>query len=369
MPLFASYEKPGNANMERPIFKPLGTPVEELDTPALVVDTDLLDQNLSTVHTFFEQCDAKLRPFVSAHCCPALAHKQLAAGGTVGGIAVTTLGQAEVFVAHGFRDVLIANVLSTPAKLRRLCALARQATLTVAVDHPSHVFLLAEAAASQQASLHVVIDVDMGANRCGIAPGAPALQLAQAVAQAPHLMLMGLMTTATSAALQPLLETRSALERAGLQVHIVSVGGRATYEEIARLDGVTEVCTGTYALMDARHCQALSNLHSAARVLTTVTSRPQPDTAITDSGQKAVGIDRGLPTLDDFPHAEVVGLSAEHCRLRLDEQTASTLNPGDKIWLTPWDMDTCVNLYDNLYVARQGKLDFVWSVAARGRYR
>jgi D-serine deaminase-like pyridoxal phosphate-dependent protein len=76
-----------------------------------------------------------------------------------------------------------------------------------------------------------------------------------------------------------------------------------------------------------------------------------------------------LPTLDDFPQAEVVGLSAEHCRLRLDEQTASHLNPGDKIWLTPWDMDTCVNLYDNLYVARQGKLDFVWSVAARGRYR
>jgi D-serine deaminase-like pyridoxal phosphate-dependent protein len=104
-------------------------------------------------------------------------------------------------------------------------------------------------------------------------------------------------------------------------------------------------------------------------VLTTVTSRPQPDTAITDSGQKAVGIDLGLPTLDDFPQAEVVGLSAEHCRLYLDEQTASALNPGDKVWLTPWDMDTCVNLYDNLYVARQGKLDFVWSVAARGRYR
>ena len=125
MPLFAPNEKPGNANMERPIFKPLGTPVEELDTPALVVDSDLLEQNLSTVHTFFQRSDAKLRPLVSAHCCPALAHKQLAAGGTGGGIAVTTLGQAEVFVTHGFHDVLIANVFITPAKLRRLCALAR----------------------------------------------------------------------------------------------------------------------------------------------------------------------------------------------------------------------------------------------------
>ncbi|MDH3604042.1 MAG: alanine racemase [Candidatus Tectomicrobia bacterium] len=355
--------------MERPIFKPLGTPVEELDTPALVVDSDLLDQNLSTVHTFFQQSDARLRPLVSAHGCPALAHKQLAAGGTVGGIAVTTLGQAEVFVTHGFSDVLIANVLITPAKLRRLCALSRQATLTVAIDHPSHVSLLAEAAASQQTSLQVVIDVDTGANRCGIAPGAPALELAQAVDQAPHLTLLGLMTTATSAALQPLLDTRGELERAGLQMHTVSVGSSVTYEDIAELEGVTEVCTGTYALMDARHRQALPNLHSAARVLTTVTSRPEPDTAITDSGQKAVGVDLGLPTADDLPHAEVVGLSAEHCRLRLDEQTASRLNPGDKVWLTPWDMDTCVNLYDNLYVARQGKLDLVWPVAARGRYR
>lgn len=355
--------------MERPIFKPLGTPVKDLDTPALVVDSDLLDQNLSTVHTFFQQSDVKLRPLVSVHCCPALAHKQLAAGGTVGGIAVTTLGQAEVFVTHGFRDVLIANVLITPAKLRRLCALARQATLTVAIDHPSHISWLAEAAASQQAPLQVVIDVDTGANRCGIAPGTSAVKLAQAVDQAPPLKLMGLMTTATSAALQPLLETRSELERAGLPVHTVSVVGSATYADLAGLDGVTEVCTGTYALMDARHHQVLPDLHSAARVLTTVTSRPQPDTAITDSGQKAVGIDLSLPTLDDFPQAEVVGLSAEHCRLRLDEQTASALNPGDKIWLTPWDMGTCVNLYDNLYVARQGKLDFVWPVAARGRYR
>jgi D-serine deaminase-like pyridoxal phosphate-dependent protein len=363
------YEKPGNANMERPIFKPLGTPVEELDTPALVVDSDLLAQNLNTVHAFFQRSDVKLRPLVSAHCCPALAHQQLAAGGTVGGIAVATLGQAEVFVTHGFGDVLIANVLSTPAKLRRLGALARQATLTVAIDHPIHVSLLADVAASQQVSLQVVIDVDTGANRCGIAPGAPALELAQAVAQAPHLMLMGLMTTATSAALRPLLDTRRELERAGLQVQMVSVGGSAEYEEIAGLEGVTEVCMGSYALMDARHRQALPNLHSAARVLTTVTSRPEPDTAITDSGQKSVGIDLGLPTLDDFPHAEAVGLSAEHCRLRLDEQTAGHLNPGDKIWLTPWDLDSCVNLYDNLYVARQGKLDLVWSVAARGRYR
>jgi D-serine deaminase-like pyridoxal phosphate-dependent protein len=282
---------------------------------------------------------------------------------------VTTLGQAEVFVTHGFGDVLIANMLITPAKLRRLCALARQARLTVSIDHSRQVSLLAEAAASQQASLQVVIDVDTGANRCGIAPGAPALELAHAVEQAPHLTLMGLTTTATSAAPQPLLETRGDLERAGLQVHTVSVVGGGTYAEIAGLHGVTEVCTGTYALMDARHRQALPNLHSAARVLTMVTSRPAPDTAITDSGQKAVGIDLGLPTLDDFPHAEVMGLSAEHCRLRLDEQTAGALNPGDKVWLTPWDMDTCVNLYDHLYVARQGKLDLVWPVAARGRYR
>jgi diaminopimelate decarboxylase len=92
-------------DMERPLFKPVGTPVLRLDTPALVVDVAVLEHNIDTVHAVFRQQPARLRPHVSAHRCPVIAHAQLAAGGTVGGIGVTTLGEAEVFNAHGFRDI------------------------------------------------------------------------------------------------------------------------------------------------------------------------------------------------------------------------------------------------------------------------
>ncbi len=121
--------------MERPIFKPVGTPMEQLDTPALVVDLAILEQNIDTLHAFFRQREAKVRPHVESHRCPAIAHKQLAAGGSVGGICVSTVGQAEVFAEHGFTDMLVANEIVGSQKINRLCALVRHASLTVAVDH------------------------------------------------------------------------------------------------------------------------------------------------------------------------------------------------------------------------------------------
>jgi D-serine deaminase-like pyridoxal phosphate-dependent protein len=120
--------------------------------------------------------------------------------------------------------------------------------------------------------------------------------------------------------------------------------------------------------MDARHVTRLPSLQPAARVLTTVTSRPEPDTAITDCGQKAIGIDLGLPQVAGLSGAVAAGLSAEHARLRLDSDTARKLIVGEKIWLTPWDIGTCVNLYDFMHAVRSGTLEAVWAVAARGQY-
>src|SRR5262249_57874895 len=116
----------------RPIFKPVGTPMAQLDTPALVVDLTLVEQNIATLHAFFAHCEAKVRPHVTAHRCPALARQQLAAGGTVGGISVTTLGEAEVFADHGFDNICVANEVVTLQKIRRLCVLARRASGVVA---------------------------------------------------------------------------------------------------------------------------------------------------------------------------------------------------------------------------------------------
>ena len=138
--------------MERPIFKPIGTPTEQLDTPSLIVDVESLDHNIATVASFFKNSTAKLRPHVEAHRTPAIAHKQMAAGGHVGGIAVSSLGQAEVFVPNGFSDVFVANLVVTPQKITRLCALAHHANIGVAVDSPANVADLSDAAVANGVS-------------------------------------------------------------------------------------------------------------------------------------------------------------------------------------------------------------------------
>jgi D-serine deaminase-like pyridoxal phosphate-dependent protein len=369
--------------MERPIFKPVGTPVEQLDTPALVVDLAILEGNIDTLHAFFRQHDAKARPHVESHRCPAIAHKQLAAGGTVGGVAVSTVGQAEVFIEHGFTDILVAGEVVTPPKINRLCALARHARMTVAVDQPQNVQDLSNAAGTHGVTLQVVVDIHTRGNGCGVEPGQPVLDLASRVRQAPHLELAGLMTREGPSPtedpgklaaesrrwIQKVLDSREMVEKAGLTVHTVSVGGTYNYEIAAAMTGVTEVLAGTYALMDYRYAQSRPQLKPAARVMATVTSRPEPGTAIVDAGQKAVGIDTGLPVPQEIPGATAVSLSAEHGRLRLQDEADSKVALGDKVWLTPWDIGTCANLYDYIHAVRDGKLEGVWDVAARGRYR
>ena len=120
--------------MERPIFHPVGTPVEQLDTPALVIDLDVMDQNIKTFQSYFANSIVKARPVVTSHLCPQIAHRQLEVDGTTGGIAVTTLGEAEVFANSGFSDILLANQVVTASKIRRLCALAGQTSIGIAVD-------------------------------------------------------------------------------------------------------------------------------------------------------------------------------------------------------------------------------------------
>jgi D-serine deaminase-like pyridoxal phosphate-dependent protein len=369
--------------MERPIFKPVGTPAAQLDTPTLVVDLPTLDHNIDTLHAFFRQRAAQVRPHVESHRCPAIAHKQLAAGATVGGIAVSTIGQAEVFTAHGFTDVLVASEIVTPQKIARLCALARHARITVAVDQPQNIQDLSDAARTHAVTLHVVVEIHARGNGWGVEPGQPALALAERAQQAPHLEFAGLMSregpmptedpgklaAESRQWLQKVLDTRELVERAGITVRLVSVGGTYNYEIAGAMAGVTEILAGTYALMDHRYAQSYPQFKPAARVMSTVTSHPEPGTAIVDAGQKAVGIDTGLPVAEDIRGATVVALSAEHGRLRLQDEAQSKVALADKIWLTPWDIGTCVNLYDYIHAVRDGKLEVIWDVAARGRYR
>ena len=358
--------------MQRPIFKPVGSHVEELDTPALVVDLEALGRNVESMHSSFRDGAVKLRPCVESHRCPAIAHVQLAAGGTVGGVSAATVGQAEVFASNGFTDLLVASMVVTPSKIGRLCALARRAKVSVAADNAGNVRSLSEAAASQKVTLHVLINVDSGRGWSGVQPGRAAVDLASQVARASGLHLAGLMTHDAEgeagpgeddSSLERLLDARRELERNGLEVETASAGGGRGHVP-ADVEGVTEVRAGSYALSDLRH---RNRFEPAARVLGSVSSLPEPGVIITDTGRKAIGNDTGEPSVDNIPGAKLRSLSAEHGIIDVGGPVSTAL--GAPVWYTPWDIGACVNLYDYMYGVRNDRLDVVLEVQARGRYR
>ena len=369
--------------MHRPIFKPVGTPADQLDTPALVVDLPALERNIETMHSFFRRQKASLRPHIESHRCPAVAHKQLAAGGTTGGVAVTTVGQAEVFVAGGFVDVLVANVVVTPLKISLLCALARHASITVAVDNPENVVGLSEAASANSVTLNVAVALDVGLGAFGVPPGQQAVDLARAAHEADGLDFAGLIAFETTTLvedadelaresrkrIQQVVDTREMVEKAGIAVRLVSAGGTSDYDIAAANDGVTEVPAGSYALMDLRHRAHRDEFEPAGRVMGSVTSVPEPGVVITDAGRKSIGNDTGEPSVDNLPGAKLRGLSAEHGSINFDGSADGEVSLGDPVWHTPWDIGACVNLYDYMHGVRDGKLEVVWEVPARGRYR
>ena len=384
--------------MERPIFQPVGTPVEDLDTPALVVDIDVLQQNIDTVHGVFRhlrpdgvtpEVDSMVRPHVSCHGCPQIAQLQISADPAFseeppscsGGIAVNTVSEAEAFAAAGFDDILISGRVVTLPKIRRAMTLARNIWVFQAVDNHRNVQDLSLAAEAEDVVLGVVVDIDSGYGHGGVAPGEEAVKLAQAVEDAPGLALMGVTTyegplpfpnltelrTETRNRIRPVLETVQQMERAGLEVPVVSAGSTHNYDVSARMTGVSEVLAGTYALMDAQTLPIRPELQPAARILSTVISHPVPERAVVDAGHKTTGPDFGVAVLDGVPGATATRFSAEHGILELEGEATGRLNPNEKVWLVPYNLALCVNQFDYFRAVQDGKLVGYWPIAGRGR--
>ena len=368
--------------MERPIFQPVGTPVEDLDTPALVVYLEVMEANIETMHSVFRSSPAKLRPNVSVHQCPQIAHRQLAAGGTIGGVAVATVGEASVFANVGVTDILVANQVVANSKINRLCGLAQASHMGVAVDNPQNVAVLSQAASLAGVTLHVVVEVDAGRGICGVPPGSVALELARLVDQAPGLEFQGLLAkdgpanptdrgsveADTLRRLQPVLDTRRLLEQGGLRVSSVIVGGTHNYDVAGQLSGVTEVMAGSYPLMDYNSCQYRAEFSPAAKILGAVIGHPVEDRAVLDAGHKATGPDLGVPVLEGFPGATATRFSAEHGIIDLDGPAVAQLAPTDKALLVPFNLPLTINQYDYIRAVRDGRLEGFWPISARGQF-
>ena len=355
---------------------------DELDTPAFLIDLDIMEGNIQRMADYFADRPVDVRPHMKHHKTPAIAHKQLAAGAI--GVCCQKLGEAEVMAAGGIRNILITYEIVGPTKVRRLMALCQHADMMVTVDDADNVRELSEAAQAFGTSLGILVDVDCGQHRCGVDPGEPAAHLAQVAASAPGLQFRGICgyagniqgvedperrTMMDRQAMDKVAESVDAVRRSGVDVEIVSAGGTATYKLTGNYPGVTEVQPGSYVFMDAQYRRVLTDFEVAGTVLASVISRPTPDRAVLDSGMKAISTDQWPPMAKSVDGLEFSSASDEHLVADLTTSDARQLRPGDKVEIIPGHNDTTVNLHSHLFALRKGRLETVWEVGARGRIR
>ena len=348
--------------------------IKDLDTPALLIDLDGLEDNLDRYQAYFTRTGIGLRPHIKTHKSLAIAHMQMQRGAM--GITCQKLGEAEVMVNGGVdRDVLIPYNIMGPAKLERLAALARRTRLTVAADSEYTVTGLSEAAHSAGIRVGVVVELDQG--RTGVSP-ARAAELGQVIDGAPGLELRGLMIMPSPPSLRPVLqEALDLFDRSGLPHPIVSGGCTPYAMQAHEIPELTEFRSGEYPTGGLKHFAAKTHTvaQCALRVLTTVVSRPGPDRAILDGGSKtfsgAMAQDQQGPSMGhiiEYPQARFTGASEEHGNVDLSpSQPRPAL--GERVQVIPVHPCPCVNEHDQMVAVRGEQVEAVWPVDARGQIR
>lgn len=353
---------------------------DDLDTPALLVDLDVFAENAGRIAAVCRAHGVRWRPHVKAVKAPALAARLLAAGAS--GLTCATLGEAETMAAAGLGPLLIANQVVGAAKVERLVALRRRADVTVAVDSTAGVGGLAAAATAAGVVLPVVVEVDVGLRRAGVAPGPPVVALAGVIARSSGLRLAGVMAweghttaiadpaakaAAVAAAVGALTASARECRRAGFAIDVVSCGGTGTYPLSAAQPGVTEIQAGGGVFGDRRYRARFGVAHPyALTVLSTVLSRPTPTRIVADAGRKAMSADADEPYPVGVGPVRSLVLSAEHATVEL---VAPAEKPavGDRLRFVPGYCDTTVHLHDQLYGVRADRVEEVFALPSRRR--
>lgn len=347
--------------------------IDELETPVAVVDLDRLEANIARFQAYLSQHGLANRPHIKTHKIPEIAHMQLAAGAV--GITCQKLGEAEVMIQAGVRDIFLPYNIIGAAKLERLMRLARRARISVTADSDVTVRGLAEAAKSAGQPLEVLVEFDTGMGRCGVQTPAAALDLAKRISAAPGLKFGGLMTYPAAGKAPEanawLKEARDLLSASGIACERISSGGTPDMWHAADSDVVTEYRPGTYIYLD-RYQVAKgvgTNDDCALTVLATVVSKPTSTRAILDSGSKALTSDtlgmEGFGEIVGVPGALVAGLSEEHGNVALKE--GAYLAIGDRVRILPNHACVVSNLFDEVHLVSGDRVIDTLPVAARGR--
>jgi 3-hydroxy-D-aspartate aldolase len=352
----------------------IGDRLEDVDTPALILDLDAFEANQERLFSSVKN-RVRVRPHAKTHKCPEVGKRQIALGAV--GMCCQKVSEAEAMVEGGVTDVLVTNEIVGARKIERLAALARRAKIGVCVDHPDSVRELGKTGAN----LDVYIEIDVGMRRCGVPPGEPAVLLAKEIQKHANLRFAGLQAYHGRAqhirsmeerhgvietAAQHVFHTRRLLQKAGIACPIVTGAGSGTFMLEVGAGAWDEIQPGSYAFMDADYARnewaaPLPRFEHALFVLATVMSRPA-GMAIVDAGLKASSVDSGMPGVWEMPGVSYTKASDEHGWLEGKALPAL----GAKVLLVPGHCDPTINLYDWYVCVRRGFVEHLWPITARG---
>jgi D-serine deaminase-like pyridoxal phosphate-dependent protein len=363
----------------------IGMTVSEIDTPALVVDLDIMERNLSRVADYAREHGLRLRPHTKTHKSVSLARRQIALGAA--GLTVAKVGEAEVMLGAEPSDVLVAFPIIGQTKLARLMEVARRTRVTVALDNASAARQLSDAARTAQVEVGVLAEMDVGLGRVGVAPD-DVLQLAQTMEKLPNIRFEGItfypgqvksLDDSGLAEMSRVSEVlRDVLDRfraAGVEARIVSGGSTPTLFHSHEFHGMTEIRPGTYVFNDINTVRsgACELQDCAASILATVVSTARPGHMIIDGGSKTFSSDRlsnssevTFGHLTEAPAARFHKMNEEHGFIDLTHADAE-FQVGDRVHMIPNHICVAVNLHERVYGIRGDKVEEVWTVDARGK--
>lgn len=349
--------------------------VFEIETPAVIIDVDAMGRNSDKMMSAIRASKAMLRPHFKSHKCTEIVKLQMQSGAK--GVTCAKLSEAEVLVKSGATsDVLIANQIVERSKLDRLAALAKTCKMTVCVDDASNVKDLECAMAKADSSIGVLIEYEIGMQRCGVLNEEDFYALWQVINECPHLIFRGIqayaghnshevdskkrlaVTEANNVRLRSLI---AYLKARGVHCEIVS--GASTGTAMMKMnEGIyNEIQAGSYLFLDDCYNKLGLDLENALYVLTTVVS-VKDNLAVVDAGVKTVGVDQGLPTFKDIDCSEIVA-SEEHFQLH---NPSVNLQLGQKVMLVPGHCCSTNNLHDKIYAVQGDNVVAVWNVDGRG---
>ena len=360
----------------------------DIQTPCLVLDLDALERNVKKMGDYAKAHGMRHRAHAKMHKSVDVAKLQERLGDAIG-VCCQKVSEAEVFARGGIKDVLVSNQVRDPAKIDRLAQLPKTgARIIVCVDDPANVQELQEAAAKHGTSLECLVEIDCGAGRCGVTSSQDVVNIARAIDASENLKFTGIQAyqgamqhmekyedrqAKLDIAIEMVKDAVTSLKANGLEAELVSGGGTGSYYFESNSGVYNELQCGSYAFMDVDYGRILDKdgkridqgeWENSFFLLTQVMSHSKADKAIVDAGLKAQSVDSGLPVVYGRDDVKYIKCSDEH---GVVEDPHGNLKVGDKLRLVPGHCDPTANIHDWYVGVRNGKVEAVWPVSARGK--